>query len=607
MTSRKSKILASILKKVDEHDDLDAINEHVRKITGIVDFFRERRSILEFKNYLSRHGEISRPGNPFKDDMGDFQTPARLTSRICHFFKENGVFPTFLLEPTCGEGNFVLSAIKHFKSLRKVACVEIQPDHEWAFKLNIIKSVEEGFDPPEIYHYRASIFDFDFSRLEMIESLNSDDLVLIMGNPPWVTNSELEKMNSSNLPVKSNFKKFKGLDSITGKSNFDIAEFIITDIIKKFSGINAKVKIAMLCKNTVIRNVIKANPQLQLEIKGVTALELDAKKEFGVSASASLFIADVGDGIEHHCNVFEFNEISPEFLKTFGWYHSRFVSDIELYKRYEKLDGKFQFEWRQGVKHDLSRIMVLKKIKHQVYQNGLEETIHLEEKNIYPFLKSSDLNKKAAIRSARYHVIITQDKIGQQTRYIQDESPRLWRYLNSKIELFNGRKSRIYKGKPPFSIFGIGDYSFKPYKVGFSGFYKNIKFSLIFPIEGKPAMLDDTCYFISFNNLKPAVVTWLLLNSEENKGFIKSLAFMDSKRPYTKEILMRINLVSIANEVNFQDIIKNYNSTLKKEVDVEINEMDFMNYKKLLHEKINSTSEIKEHGNKNLFKYTVGI
>lgn len=45
-------------------------------------------------------------------------------------------------------------------------------------------------------------------------------------------------------------------------------------------------------------------------------------------------------------------------------------------------------------------------------------------------------------------------------------------------------------------MFGIGDYSFAPYKVALSGFYKKPLFCLLY--ASKPVMTDDTAYFWHF-------------------------------------------------------------------------------------------------------------
>lgn len=104
---------------------------------------------------------------------------------------------------------------------------------------------------PEIYIYNCNIFDFDFSTIK--NNIGEKNL-LIIGNPPWITNSKLGSLNSSNIPQKSNFKKQNGIDAITGKGNFDIAEYITLMLLKEFGNCNGNM--AFLVKNTVIKNLL---------------------------------------------------------------------------------------------------------------------------------------------------------------------------------------------------------------------------------------------------------------------------------------------------------------------------------------------------------------
>ena len=104
-----------------------------------------------------------------------------------------------------------------------------------------------------------------------------------------------------------------------------------------------------------------------------------------------------------------------------------------------------------------------------------------------------------------------------------------YNYLSTHKEFFDKRKSSIYKDKPDFSIFGIGDYSFTNYKVAISGLYKSTHFTLVSPKDNKPIMLDDTCYFIGFNKLKMAEIAHYLVNSDSIQQFLKSIIFSDSK------------------------------------------------------------------------------
>ena len=121
---------------------------------------------------------------------------------------------------------------------------------------------------------------------------------------------------------------------------------------------------------------------------------------------------------------------------------------------------------------------------------------------------------------------------------------------------FDGRKSSIYKGAPPFSMFGVGDYSYAPYKVAVSGFYKKPLFTLLYNVEKiqRAVMLDDTVYFISFYDYDLAYACMLLLNTAKVQDFLYSISFQDAKRPYTKKVLQRLNLKKCMENVSLEDM-----------------------------------------------------
>ena len=164
-------------------------------------------------------------------------------------------------------------------------------------------------------------------------------------------------------------------------------------------------------------------------------------------------------------------------MTEFGWYKGKFVNSISDYEKASIIDGESIFVWRSGVKHDCSKVMEFERVNGH-FKNALGEEIELENNLTYGLLKSSDL-KEDKTNSFRKLTIITQKKIGQETKYIKDKYPLTYNYLTSHKEYFDKRKSSIYKDKPNFSIFGVGDYSFTPYKVAISGLYKSTHFTLV--------------------------------------------------------------------------------------------------------------------------------
>jgi len=207
-------------------------------------------------------------------------------------------------------------------------------------------------------------------------------------------------------------------------------------------------------------------------------------------------------------------------------------------------------------------------IRNNKIYNGFDEEVDVETDLIYPFLKSSDLPKEQM--NIRKYVIVTQHYVGEETNNIKYNYPKLWNYLERHSEFLDSRKSSIYKNKPRFSIFSIGEYSFSPYKIAISGLYKKIAFKKIGMYENKPIMVDDTCNFIPCFSQNEADLIYNLLTSDESYAYLNSVIFWDSKRPITTEILNNIDLRKIASNKGIDNSYNTlcYNNKIIKKDDV---------------------------------------
>ena len=364
------------------------------------------------------------------------------------------------------------------------------------------------------------------------------------------------------------------MDAMTGKSNFDIGEFVLLRMLDLFS--EHQGRLAMLCKNAVIKNVVEILPKRQFRISNLRAFQIDAGREFDVGVEASLFVMDMG--VSNSAFTCQVATLDKPYCVTrrFGWLDEKFVSDIEGYQSISGLDGESPLVWRQGLKHDCARVMELN-TQDGLLVNGNKEVVDVEDEQVYWLLKSSDL-RSFEVEQARKKVIVTQHRLGTDTSNLQKDAPKLWEYLVRNSEYFERRRSRIYRGKSRFSIFGIGEYAFKKYKVAISGLYKEPWFSLVPPIENRPVMLDDTCYFLGFDTYPDALFTASLLNSPTIKQFIKSIVFLDAKRPYTKAVLMRIDLAQAASQFSFDTLLKFWDE-IEYESSIPVTQSDLAGYK----------------------------
>ena len=528
----------------EKYNSCEVANADLKDKTGIVDFFGKEDDFIALQQTLNINQNIVAESGV---EYGDFQTNKQLAESVCNYLCNKNITPEILLEPTCGKGSFILSAIKSFASLQQIFGIEIQEKYLWQLKFDLLKYFLNNptANKPQINLYHCNVFNFDFKQIK--KCINGQEL-LVIGNPPWVTNSTLSTLNSNNLPTKSNFKQIKGIDAITGKGNFDIGEFISLKMLDLFSKENGN--FAFLIKNSVIKNIVFDQRKNKYTIANIEKHTINTQKEFGAMVDASLFVCKFNSAPEFTAKEYDFYTSKPNV--TLGWVNNKFASDTEKYTQYQDFDGICPFEWRQGIKHDCAKIMELERIDGG-FRNALGEEFELEEDLIYGILKSSDL-KEHRVNKPRKYTIITQKKIGQETSYILEKLPKTKAYLQRHENHFSNRKSSIYNGKPMFSIFGIGDYSFKPYKVAISGLYKQTKFTLV-ESNGTALMLDDTCYFIGFDTLEDALITQFILNKPETQKFIKSFMFTDSKRAITKELLMRIDFNSIVRNIDCSELL----------------------------------------------------
>lgn len=412
-----------------------------------------------------------------KKEFGDYQTPLYFCQMVCEYIKRCGFASKTktILEPTCGIGNF-LSAASNVFTYDRIVGIEINEEYANLSRERV----------PSATVIVSNIFDVNTRRL-----CGSDD-VLIIGNPPWATIANL----TYNLPQKINFKGLRGIDALTGSSNFDICEYIILQLLNEY--VNTNSTICMLCKTSVARNVILEMSRNKISYEKVELLKFNSSKVFGISVAACVLVIQLSSqgnfNDEIVCKVKNFDDESlTDTLLVSNGIIKNANTQIDL-------DGKCQLAWRQGVKHDCGKVMELDHLGDKLV-NKNNETVYIEDDLVFPLVKSSQ-----------------------------------------------------------FSMFGIGDYSFVPYKVGLSGFYKKPLFCLLY--SDKPVMTDDTTYFLAFENYDIAYSMMLLLNSATVQDFLVSIAFLDNKRPYTVKLLSRLDLKKCIRAVSFDEIQQTENDLL---------------------------------------------
>lgn len=470
-------------------------------------------------------------------EFGDFQTPPELAERCCALLAATGFSPASILEPTCGQGNFLSAALKIFPGATKAVGLEINPAYAEVARLQTQDRQATQ---------QVTIHEEDFFRADWAAILRQlPDPPLVIGNPPWVTNSQLGLIAGHNLPRKTNRQNLAGLDALTGKSNFDISEWMLLRTLELLNGRPAV--LAVLCKTATARKVLAQAWQQAWPLARAHLYRIDAAQYFDAAVAACWLVIELTrGGHSRECSDHDALSLSAP-ARSFGWRDDRLIADLAAYDSWKHLCAVKPLAWRSGVKHDCAKVLELTG-DGTGFRNGLDEHVELEPDYLYPLLKSSEVAANNAIAPRRW-VLITQGGIGEGTHTIRHRAPKTWQYLLEHAELLDSRASAIYKNRPRFSVFGVGAYSFTPWKVGISGFYKKLAFRVIAPSQGKPVLLDDTCYFLPCRDQAEAEMVAALLNSKPAQQFFSAFIFWDAKRPITGELLRQLDLLTLARQV----------------------------------------------------------
>jgi predicted RNA methylase len=116
-------------------------------------------------------------------EFGDFQTPPALVADVLKCLNVSGERWKRVLEPTCGSGNFISALLALPVPPREIQAIEFDLAY---FKT--AKSIAEQTSATRIIVQQAKVFDLDLQH--NLSWSESGDL-LVIGNPPWVTNSQL--------------------------------------------------------------------------------------------------------------------------------------------------------------------------------------------------------------------------------------------------------------------------------------------------------------------------------------------------------------------------------------------------------------------------------
>jgi SAM-dependent methyltransferase len=143
----------------------------------------------------------------------------------------------------------------------------------------------------------------------------------------------------------------------------------------------------------------------------------------------------------------------------------------------------------------------------------------IEPDLLYPLLRGRDVQRWVAKPSG--YILMVQDPVkrrGIAEEEMQRHYMKTWEYLKNFEKELRQRASRgvsdmIRNGAPFYTIFAVGDYTFKPYKVAWPWISESVRAAVVHDQDGKPILPEHNCSFVGLDREEEAHFVCSLLNS----------------------------------------------------------------------------------------------
>lgn len=519
--------------------------------------------------------------------LGEFHTPEWLAEEAVDLLPEEVLHDGAILDPGCGSGVFLRSVLKarlHRRAsdsaealLAGLAGIDLNPLAVLIARISLaLELLDAGIaldaDVPVPVMWADSVLGKN-ARGGGLEPLTRYDA--LVGNPPWVgwdtLSSGYRETIRSEVLARWRLFSHEGFQGKLGFANDDVLHVFTTATIERF--LRPGGDVVYLVKQTLFQNEAgkdfrrfrvrrRDGSERPLEVRAVHDLRR-AGKIFDDGAGETALM-HLKDGRETRFPVRWFVrrrdasdelEAAPPGDDPLGpW-----AVDTEGLRVSASLEGSNDYagDIRHGIKHDAEGVFsfrILESDERTVLVENMPEKgkrsvrsvqARIEKDLVFPYLKSRH-TRGAKIADWSY-VLVPQRRAGEDNEtWLCERLPLTYAYLMRHREALEARSSSIYRGRVFYTVFGLGPYSWLPYRVAWCGMAHRPEFFIVETVEdrhlgAKLAILDGAHYAIATRDRAEADYLHARLNAPEVRTFLDARAGR-SKRSLTKSLLSRLRL-----------------------------------------------------------------
>lgn len=375
---------------------------------------------------------------------------------------------------------------------------------------------------------------------------------LYIGNPPWVNFIDLDKEYRDKIKETwtQYFSVKKDFRMLLGDSRGDLCQLFMYMSIKKYLKDGGRFSVLMPIMSIRSKNSSSHDFREFKNINVTKITEITSISPFENTERSSCFIDGFNEGdtkfpIEYV--VFGKDTLTKKLTKKGN--NLVFEGDRDIL-------GKSEYVARQGINTLGANDIFIFKSEPK-----------LKSPLIKRLLKSSDI-KKWYYKPSYWILLPYEDKKVIDEQMMENNFPQIYEYLNSHRDKLSRRKSKLVK-KNFYQLFGVGDYTFKKYKVIWKGLGSKKLECVVVDEETLPNQ-SMNCY-ISTDNFDEANYICAVLNSNFFENELLKVCESGSKSFAQPNIMnnFRIKKYDHSNpiQIELSDLSKKFHLSDNKEGD----------------------------------------
>lgn len=511
--------------------------------------------------------------------LGEYYTPRGVTELAVDSL-DIDVADARLLDPGCGAGAFLAAAIDAKRAaidatptetieriVDSVVGIDLNPVAVKTAKLTYLRSLADLLDAADRERLSIPVFLTDALGLTRDDEIRFDGepadttFDALVGNPPWIPWERLPDSIKTawrrEYVSELGLQPHEGIEARLGHSNDDVSvPFAFTCIHRylRTGGDAAFVLKRDLVRGpagAVLRRLAVGGRSLRLrQVHDLAAL--DPFPDAGADAAVYTFTADADSVVPVPATVWRRpNGNGASFASAAALRETAARTETQLVPMdgddrtsawvradlAREAQGRCAHEIRHGLKDDAAAVFGLDR----------EEVRRVEPARVYPYLRSRHVRKYGL--TGHDLRLVPADEAGEDNEAeLRDRYPETYDYLTSHRETLLDRSSSWLDRGPFYTQFGLGPYTWAPYKVvwcrlGFKPDFAVASTRTDPDLGEKTVVPGDHYMFVATEDRRTAHFLCALLNSAPYQRTLRTLA-SGGKASLSKSVVSELALPS---------------------------------------------------------------